>query len=203
MLPPLISHALRAWKLAGAVAVFAAVTAVATDRYRAHLDARHGEQAALVAQLREQRAELAQRWQEISAGLTLYERYRRRGQIGDPPRELWYAAVEETLGSLAPPGPFTWELLPPQVVHSRSTADGGRVAILAHDLVLTWENVIEDEPLDFIERLGSRLDGLPRLRALEYTRPESEELKGVAVQATLRIHSFSPPGQAPGPGEGG
>jgi hypothetical protein len=202
MLPHLISHALRAWKLAGLVAMFAAVAAIATDRYRVHLDVRLGEKAALVAQLTKQHTELARRWQEISAGQAIYERYRQRGQIGDPPRELWYATVEKTLGDLAPPGPFSWELLPPQEVHSRTAEGGGRVAILAHDLVLTWNNVIEDEPLDFIGRLSSRLDGLPQLRALEYTRPAGDEMKGVAAQATLRIHSFLPPGPAAGQGVG-
>lgn len=182
----LFEQARRAWQMALGIGVAAFVVTGLSHYLAVEESAKQQSLQTTVAQQRSEHKELQDTDREIVRNKDVYARYQKQGLIGEPQREAWHEAIARTAQTFPLYGDFVWEILQPKPLEFPSVPVTG-AKVSAHDLVLKWNNVLEEEPLAFIQRLEKNMPGVFLWQALTYVQGGVD---GAYAEAKLRFLSI-------------
>lgn len=180
-----ITLALRAWKLAATVVLIAFLVLGGIHYLSDNTISRLQSSRSELARLQEEREQLKATLEDIARLGGSYRDYAAHA-LGAASRELWYDSVAQTAQQMPILGEITWTLEEPQNVELPQLLPTP-LRILAHDLIIEWKGVLEQEPLDFVSRLQQNCQCTSLWQELEYSDGGQA---GADARARLRIFSI-------------
>lgn len=149
-----------------------------------------------LARLQEEGEQLKATLDDIARLERSYRDFAAQG-VGTGLRELWYDSVARTAQQMPVFDGLAWTLEKPQNVELPQPLTAS-VQIHGHDLIIEWKSVLEQEPLDFVNRLQQNCQCTSLWQELEYS--DGGEA-GANARARLRIFSIEKVGAMPVDGQ--